>query len=100
MRHLYPELAVPTSILAGSDDRIVSTNEHSARLHRELPFSKFHRLPDCGHMVHHAAPRVVAEAIAEIEQHRQDAAAALRAAAASPRPSRQWLQIDQGLVAA
>jgi pimeloyl-ACP methyl ester carboxylesterase len=100
MRRLYPELAVPASLLAGSDDRIVCTDEHSARLHGELALSTFHRVPDCGHMVHHAAPRVVAEAIAEVASRSGNAASALRAAAASQRPSRQWLQIGEGMVAA
>ena len=60
---LYKELAVPVRLIAGSDDRIVDTNAHSARLHRELLMSTFRNVPGIGHMVHHAAPDEVLEAI-------------------------------------
>ena len=66
LSRLYGELSVPVRLIAGSDDRIVDTDEHSARLHRELGTSTFHRVPGCGHMVHHAAPEEVLAAIAAL----------------------------------
>ena len=102
LRQLYAEISVPVHLIAGSDDRIVDTQEHTARLHRELALSTFHRVPGCGHMVHHTAPDEVAAAIAEIEQRHVNGAAALRAVAvaASQHPLRQWLHIGEDLAAA
>jgi pimeloyl-ACP methyl ester carboxylesterase len=102
LRQLYADISLPVHLIAGCDDRIVDTEQHSARLHGELPFSTFHRVPDCGHMVHHTAPHAVVATIAEIEQHHVNGAAALRAvaAAASRHPPRQWLHIGEDLVAA
>ena len=67
---LYRELSVPVHLIAGSRDRIVDTDVHSVRLHQELAASTFHRVPECGHMVHHAAPETVVAAIAEVGQVR------------------------------
>jgi pimeloyl-ACP methyl ester carboxylesterase len=35
-------------------------------LHRDVPQSRFHRVPGAGHMVHQTAPRVVMSAIDEV----------------------------------
>lgn len=60
----YGELAgLPVQILAGAEDRIVDVARHSARLHHDLPGSVLRVLPGVGHMVHHAAPNLVAEAV-------------------------------------
>lgn len=67
---LYKQLRVPVRLIAGSDDRIVETNKHSARLHTELSMSTFRNIPGCGHMVHHAAPDEVAAAIADVGEAR------------------------------
>lgn len=37
--HRYGELYLPTAIVAGAEDRIVDPGLHSARLHREVPWS-------------------------------------------------------------
>jgi len=97
---LYGELSVPVGIIAGSEDRIVDTNEHSARLHRELGTSTFHRVPGCGHMVHHAAPEEVLAAIAAAGLSGAAKAAARLAAAATKPPPRNWLHIGESLAAA
>jgi pimeloyl-ACP methyl ester carboxylesterase len=94
----YPDLRVPVFIIAGSQDRIVDTERHSARLHRELGVSTFLRVPYCGHMVHHSAPEEVAAAIDQLDQARRLRAATTRAAGTSP--GRQWLHIGEGRVAA
>jgi pimeloyl-ACP methyl ester carboxylesterase len=98
--HLYRELSVPVRLIAGSDDRIVDTDEHSARLHRELGTSTFHRVAGCGHMVHHAAPEEVLAAIAALgSAHGSNALARLAAAATKPL-RRNWLHIGESLAAA
>jgi pimeloyl-ACP methyl ester carboxylesterase len=97
---LYRELSVPVRLIAGSDDRIVDTIQHSARLHQELGASTFHCVAGCGHMVHHAAPEEVLAAIAAVGRaHWGNALARLAAAGAKP-PGRNWLHIGEGLVAA
>jgi alpha-beta hydrolase superfamily lysophospholipase len=88
---LYKELSVPVRLIAGSDDRIVETVKHSARLHRELRTSTFRNVPGIGHMVHHAAPEEVIAAIAAVSEVRQSATATKSPAKREPR--RQWLYI-------
>jgi pimeloyl-ACP methyl ester carboxylesterase len=97
LSRFYKELTVPVALIAGTDDRIVDTERHSARLHRELPSSTFLRVPRSGHMVHHSAPEEAAAAIGEIDRARRLAAAAERATAT---PRRQWLHIGESRAAA
>jgi pimeloyl-ACP methyl ester carboxylesterase len=59
----YGELAVPTVIVAGADDRFVDTDGQSVRLHKTVRSSELRLLPEQGHMVHHLAPRKVLAAI-------------------------------------
>jgi pimeloyl-ACP methyl ester carboxylesterase len=92
LSQLYGELSVPVRLIAGSDDRIVETADHSARLHQELASSTFHIVPDCGHMVHHAAPEEVIEAIVTVDRARQ-AITARRSHKAAVR--RRWLHIGE-----
>jgi len=100
LSRLYGELSVPVRLIAGSDDLIVDTNEHSARLHRELGASTFHRIARCGHMVHHAAPEEVVAAIAAIGRVGGSSAASRLATAGTKPPRRNWLHIGESLVAA
>jgi pimeloyl-ACP methyl ester carboxylesterase len=83
---LYKELSVPVRLIAGSDDRIVDTDVHSARLHRELGGSTFRSVPGIGHMVHHAAPEEVVAEIRALREKRPERASA-------PRVDRHWLSI-------
>jgi pimeloyl-ACP methyl ester carboxylesterase len=39
----YGELKMPVTIMAGALDRVVDPADHSIRLHRELPHSRFDR---------------------------------------------------------
>jgi pimeloyl-ACP methyl ester carboxylesterase len=96
----YGDLRMPIQLIAGSDDRIVDTDRHSARLHQELSDSAFRCIPGCGHMVHHTAPWEVATAIAEIGQARRRGYGSRRVPATSTHPGRQWLHIGEGLAAA
>jgi pimeloyl-ACP methyl ester carboxylesterase len=60
----YGELRrLPVSIVVGAEDRIVDVGRQSARLHDVLPHSDLRVVPGLGHMVHHGAPGLVAEAV-------------------------------------
>jgi pimeloyl-ACP methyl ester carboxylesterase len=59
----YGELTLPVTILAGSKDGVLSTEQQSMRLHRQLPHSTLTVLEGVGHMLHHAAPETVIAAI-------------------------------------
>jgi hypothetical protein len=85
----YKELAVPVRLIAGSDDRIVDTDQHSARLHRELGMSTFRNVPGIGHMVHHAVPDEVLAAIYALSELRRVPAARCRGV------ERHWLHIGE-----
>jgi pimeloyl-ACP methyl ester carboxylesterase len=60
-----PDLSVPLVIVAGEADRLVSSDEHSVRLHDTVPGSRLHLVGGAGHMVHHTAPERVLAAIDE-----------------------------------
>lgn len=70
MESRYRNLTVPTVIVTGTEDRIVDPERQSARLHEELPDSRFIALPGLGHMIHHLAPEAVIEAIDQAAQDR------------------------------
>jgi pimeloyl-ACP methyl ester carboxylesterase len=65
LRAHYRELKMPVVLVAGADDKLVTTERQSARLHAEIPHSTFHSMPGTGHMVHHSAPHSVLAAIDE-----------------------------------
>jgi pimeloyl-ACP methyl ester carboxylesterase len=65
LRGKYAELKMPVVIIAGEQDRIVSTEAQSARLHNELTHSTFRRVTNAGHMVHQTATALVMRAIDE-----------------------------------
>jgi pimeloyl-ACP methyl ester carboxylesterase len=65
MRPRYAQLATRAVIVAGAEDRYVRPKTHSQRLHRMLPQSRFIEVPGAGHMVHHAAPEAILQAIEE-----------------------------------
>jgi pimeloyl-ACP methyl ester carboxylesterase len=57
---------IPVAILAGTEDRIVDPHRHSVRLHEDVPGSTLRLVPHLGHMMHHAAPELVVEAVDEV----------------------------------
>ena len=67
LRSRYSELKMPVFIMAGAKDRIVNTQRQSARLHRTIPQSTLHVIPDAGHMIHHIVPYKVMEMIEKAE---------------------------------
>jgi pimeloyl-ACP methyl ester carboxylesterase len=65
-RDQYPDLKMPVVIVAGDEDRLVDIDTQSQRLHRDVPQSRFHRVPGTGHMIHQTATGVVMSAIDEV----------------------------------
>ncbi|KAA2238325.1 alpha/beta fold hydrolase [Salinarimonas soli] len=84
----YHEIRVPTLIMAGGEDRIVTTGEQSAVMHRAIPGSTYRLLPGLGHMIHHFATPEIAEGIAALARgprpHEAAPATAARRDAPSP----------------
>jgi pimeloyl-ACP methyl ester carboxylesterase len=78
----YSNLKKPVIILAGAQDRLVDTDDQSARLHADVAHSAFHRVPGVGHMVHQTVTSFVMAAINEAGKAARPAAANLRQAAA------------------
>ena len=64
-RRRYAELKMPVVIIAGDGDQVTNIEKQSARLHREVTHSTFHRVKGAGHMVHQSAPDHVMSAIDE-----------------------------------
>jgi pimeloyl-ACP methyl ester carboxylesterase len=62
-RAKYRKLKMHTVIIAGEQDRLIDTEEQSARLHRDMKQSMLLRVVGAGHMVHQTATAQVMEAI-------------------------------------
>jgi pimeloyl-ACP methyl ester carboxylesterase len=69
-RDEYANLKMPVVIVAGDEDQLVDIDAQSTRLHRDVPQSKFHRVPGTGHMIHQTATGVVMAAINEVAEDR------------------------------
>jgi len=65
-RDEYENLKMPLVIVAGDEDRLVDIDAQSARLHLDVPQSRFHRVPGAGHMIHQSATGAVMSAIDEV----------------------------------
>ena len=63
MRRRYRELRLPVVIMAGTEDRVVNHRKHAVRLHHDIAQSALRLVPGVGHMVHHAVPQQVVDAI-------------------------------------
>ncbi len=63
LRGRYAELKIPTTIMAGKDDRVVDAQRQSVRLHREIAQSELRLTPGAGHMLHFMVPVQVMAAI-------------------------------------
>ena len=66
MQDHYRELHLPVIIMAGSDDQVVDVGRHAIRLRQQIAHSELQLVPAAGHMVHHAVPGQVVEAIQAI----------------------------------
>jgi pimeloyl-ACP methyl ester carboxylesterase len=62
----YAALAMPTVLIAGDRDDIVSPERHSRGMAADVPHSKLVILEGIGHMPHHVAPDRVVAAIEEV----------------------------------
>ncbi len=60
----------PSIVMTGDADRIVDPEDQSIRLAHELNDAELRIAPGAGHMVHHAAPLEVAEAIDRVASGR------------------------------
>jgi pimeloyl-ACP methyl ester carboxylesterase len=69
-RDQYVNLKMPVVIVAGDEDRLIDIDAQSTRLHRDVPQSRFHRVPGTGHMIHQTATGVVMSAINEVAEDR------------------------------
>ena len=69
-RDEYANLKMPLVIVAGDEDRLVDIDAQSAQLHRDVPQSRFHRVPGTGHMIHQTATGVVMSAVDEVASAR------------------------------
>lgn len=65
MQSHYSEIAVPTVIVAGDSDAVITTKRQSERLHRTVRGSVLHIVQGAGHMVHQTATDRVLAAINE-----------------------------------
>ena len=65
MQARYGEIAVPTVIVAGDSDAVITTRRQSERLHGVLRGSVLHIVSGAGHMVHQTATDRVLAAINE-----------------------------------
>ncbi len=59
----YPGLTLPIELLHGDADTTVGLEIHSRRLAREVASARLTVIPGAGHMLHHAHPEAVVEAI-------------------------------------
>jgi pimeloyl-ACP methyl ester carboxylesterase len=62
----YAELQMPVLLMAGRDDRVISAEGNSGRLHRALPQSELTLLPGVGHMMQHLAQDEIVDAIDDL----------------------------------
>jgi pimeloyl-ACP methyl ester carboxylesterase len=66
LRNQYPDLKMPIVIIAGEQDRLIDIATQSARLHSDIPQSRFHRVAGNGHMIQQTATDQVMSAIREV----------------------------------
>ena len=71
LRARYGELRLPVTIMAGTEDQIVSADGHAVWFHHAIPGSEIGLVPDTGHMFHYAVPEQVVEAITATVQKQQ-----------------------------
>jgi pimeloyl-ACP methyl ester carboxylesterase len=65
LRHEYKSLNLPVVIIAGDSDKVVF-KRRSERLATSIRGSTLRIIKDAGHMVHHSAPKEVAQAVEEV----------------------------------
>ncbi len=67
LRKALPGIRVPTAVIVGEDDRMTPVGM-SREVHRLIPGSTFHVIPDCGHLPPIEKPETVAALLLELLQ--------------------------------
>jgi pimeloyl-ACP methyl ester carboxylesterase len=67
----YGGFSCPSVVITGDADRVVDPEDQSIRLAHELNDAELRIVPGAGHMVHHAVPHEVAEAIDRVASDRR-----------------------------
>jgi pimeloyl-ACP methyl ester carboxylesterase len=62
----FSRIRAPVRVIYGARDKIVDPSRHAERLASVLPKAAITRVEDAGHMVHHAAPVVLARELAAL----------------------------------
>jgi pimeloyl-ACP methyl ester carboxylesterase len=70
LRRHYGGFSCPSVVITGDADRVVDPEKQSIRLAHELNDAELRVVPGAGHMVHHAVPLEVAEAINRVASGR------------------------------
>jgi pimeloyl-ACP methyl ester carboxylesterase len=70
LRRHYGGFSCPSVVITGDADRVVDPEDQSIRLAHELKDAELRIVPGAGHMVHHAVPLEVAEAINRVASGR------------------------------
>jgi pimeloyl-ACP methyl ester carboxylesterase len=65
----YAEIQLPIELIAGSEDKVISTAHQSERLQRELHNSSLEIVEGAGHMIHHAHPSLVERSVRAVLEH-------------------------------
>jgi pimeloyl-ACP methyl ester carboxylesterase len=58
----YPRISYPVRLIHGDQDQLIE-REQSDRLHHTISRSVLHVVQDAGHMVHHAEPAAITQAV-------------------------------------
>ena len=69
MKAAYSRVRVPTVLVAGADDRYISVDSQTRRLHREIGGSELVLVPGAGHMVHHQATETLARILYDVRNY-------------------------------
>jgi pimeloyl-ACP methyl ester carboxylesterase len=67
LRDVLPGIRAPTSVIVGQDDRMTPVSL-SREIHRLIPQSTLHLIPDCGHLPPIEKPDAVASLLLELLQ--------------------------------
>jgi pimeloyl-ACP methyl ester carboxylesterase len=70
LRRHHGGFSCPSVVMTGDADRVVDPDDQSVRLAHELNNAELRIVPGAGHMVHHAVPLEVAEAINQVASGR------------------------------
>jgi pimeloyl-ACP methyl ester carboxylesterase len=70
LRRHHGGFSCPSVVMTGDADRVVDPDDQSVRLAHELNNAELRIVPRAGHMVHHAVPLEVAQAINRVASDR------------------------------